>query len=255
VDPNYPYPGGVIGVPGWDAFAATSSLKNKSTFTDVMGYCSNQWISDYTYLGELNFRASSSLGFVASDATGKGQPGLLIWGRIENGKTILEPAFTVSTTGVASEPGPYTWEAQDALGQVVASASFDAPEVADLPNTSLRIFSFIVPMAQETLSRVQSLRILKDGRELTRNPRLAQAQGFKPSSQASLRALPNRSMQISWNAALSPVVMLRDRKTGEVRGFLRGGAAVVSDVPPQLEIQFSDGVSGESMPYASPESH
>jgi len=39
-----------------------------------------------------------------------------------------------------------------------------------------------------------------------------------------------------------PVVMLRDTKTGEVRGFLRGGDATIEDVPESLELQLSDGV-------------
>lgn len=48
-DDNYPYPGGVIGVRGWDA--RDGSLRAPDVDTDVMGYCDVQWMSDYTYLG------------------------------------------------------------------------------------------------------------------------------------------------------------------------------------------------------------
>lgn len=46
-DPSYPYSGAKIGVWGWDSIA--DSMKDPSVATDIMGYCNNQWISDYTY--------------------------------------------------------------------------------------------------------------------------------------------------------------------------------------------------------------
>ncbi|MEM9695895.1 MAG: hypothetical protein AAGA56_25350 [Myxococcota bacterium] len=48
VDPEYPHPGGVIGVWGWDI--VQKELKAPDFFTDVMGYCDNQWISDHNFL-------------------------------------------------------------------------------------------------------------------------------------------------------------------------------------------------------------
>ncbi len=51
VDTNYPYEGGVTGVWGYD-----SRTKNliSPTNSDIMGYCSNKWISDYTYDALVN---------------------------------------------------------------------------------------------------------------------------------------------------------------------------------------------------------
>jgi hypothetical protein len=57
VDSAYPYDGAAIGVWGYDSRSkklinpggTTSSMP-----TDIMGYCSNQWISDYTYDGLVN---------------------------------------------------------------------------------------------------------------------------------------------------------------------------------------------------------
>ena len=54
--------------------------------------------------------------------------------------------------------------------------------------------------------------------------------------------LPGRRAEIHWDAVTHPVVMLRDSKTGEVRGFLRGGDSTIEDVPESLELQLSDGV-------------
>jgi hypothetical protein len=45
-DPDYPYAGAKI---GWWGFEAPEKLHNPDTATDIMGYCKNQWISDYTY--------------------------------------------------------------------------------------------------------------------------------------------------------------------------------------------------------------
>jgi hypothetical protein len=49
VDPNYPYQGGAISV--WGYNSQTKMLVNPMGVTDIMGYCNNQWISDYTYEG------------------------------------------------------------------------------------------------------------------------------------------------------------------------------------------------------------
>lgn len=46
-DPAYPHAGGRIGVWGYDA--SRDQLKEPNGHTDVMGYCRDQWISDFTY--------------------------------------------------------------------------------------------------------------------------------------------------------------------------------------------------------------
>lgn len=47
VDRSYPYQGASIGVWGYDIFDKTFIAPSKGR--DMMGYCSNQWVSDYTY--------------------------------------------------------------------------------------------------------------------------------------------------------------------------------------------------------------
>jgi hypothetical protein len=49
VDPNYPYAGGLIGSWGYDY--RTQALLDPTKNTDIMGYCNNKWMSDYTYAG------------------------------------------------------------------------------------------------------------------------------------------------------------------------------------------------------------
>lgn len=250
-DPNYPYAGGIIGVPGWDAFASSGNLKSSSAppqgYTDIMGYCSKQWISDYVYLSELNYRQSHPSASIMPDVVSGSdqQEGLLVWGRIENGQTILEPTFRVPVNGAAPEPGPYVWEAQNAVGQVLASVPFDAPEVADLPHTSLRMFSFIVPMTSEAMNTVQSVRMTREGTELAR----ASQTGTFAFGAPAMTRMSNRRAQFTWNAARYPVIMLRDARTHEVRGFLRGGNAIVQDAPDDIDVQYSDGVRSQGLSF------
>lgn len=46
-DPDYPHAGGRIGLWGWSGAA----LSDPAETTDFMGYCDDQWVSDYTYRG------------------------------------------------------------------------------------------------------------------------------------------------------------------------------------------------------------
>ena len=49
IDADYPYPGGSIGVWGYDP--ETASLLDPAVYNDFMSYCDNPWVSDYTYQG------------------------------------------------------------------------------------------------------------------------------------------------------------------------------------------------------------
>ena len=93
VDPGYPYAGGTIGVYGFDL--QDNALRSPSS-PDVMGYCGDPWISDYTYAGVLDYRVATQAA-LARAAFSEAQPCLLVWGRIVNGRPVLEPAFEVVT--------------------------------------------------------------------------------------------------------------------------------------------------------------
>jgi hypothetical protein len=249
-DPNYPYAGGTIGVPGWDVFVASGNIK-PITDTDIMGYCSNQWISDYVYKSVLSFRASNSFDVVEQDSTTSAaiaQPpaaakeGLLIWGRLEKGRMILEPAFRVAATGAPVTEGPYLWEAKDAKGQVLSRMPFQMYEVADVPNDEQQHFAFVVPLDSTVMDALDSMHVTKGATELAMQKSKATAQIQSAVQAFRIVNLPNRQAQIHWDALTHPVAMLRDAKTDEVRGFLRGGDADIEDLPDNAELQLSDGV-------------
>jgi hypothetical protein len=52
VDSKFPYSGGGIGVWGYDI--NTKTFINPSKGKDIMGYCSPEWVSDYTYTALYN---------------------------------------------------------------------------------------------------------------------------------------------------------------------------------------------------------
>ena len=67
-------------------------------------------------------------------------------------------------------------------------------------------------------------------------------QGMDASETMTLvvQDLPDGQEQITWDAERHPVILLRDARTGEVRGILRGGNAIVESAPGETEIRFPD---------------
>ncbi|MEX2153334.1 MAG: zinc-dependent metalloprotease family protein [Gemmatimonadaceae bacterium] len=159
IDPGYPttgaYAGGRIGAYGFDV--STLTLKSPDVFTDVMGYCTNQWISDYTYVGMLNYLLN--LTSLAMDASSAEQPSLLVWGRIENGQPVLEPAFEISARPeLPARPGPHRVTALDEAGAELFSLSFAGQRIADLPGEH-ESFVFAVPLSALRGRTLASLRL------------------------------------------------------------------------------------------------
>jgi hypothetical protein len=67
VDADFPYSGGEIGTWGYDIFAKTFISPTKGR--DMMGYCPNEWVSDYTYTAFFD-RIAALNGNPLSGATG-----------------------------------------------------------------------------------------------------------------------------------------------------------------------------------------
>jgi hypothetical protein len=243
-DPNYPYPGGSIGVYGLDV--AALSLK-PPTYTDIMGYCNNEWISDYTYVGVLAYRGSAP--DVAADFAQATQPCLLVWGRIEDGQPVLEPAFQIVTRpSLPARPGPFSVEGRDASGSRVFHLSFTPQMVADDPHGGQH-FAFAVPLQPDRAARLDAIQLNVPGRAPV-SLRAAAASGAVLDLRA-VRAGPGR-VSIQWNASAHPMVMVRDPGTGQVLSFASGGSAEIATEQSDLEVQLSNGVAGRSVRVAVP---
>jgi hypothetical protein len=244
-DPGYPYPSGATGVYGLDV--ATLTLK-PPTATDIMGYCSNQWISDYTYKGVLAWREAQP-DVVGADFAGAMQPCLLIWGRIENGATVLEPAFQIVTRpSLPAHPGSYSVEGRDAAGGGIFRLSFEPEQVADDPSGG-RHFAFAVPLPADRAARLDAIRLAVPGRSAVSVRASAGAGG--PIDLRTTRTGPGR-VSLRWNATAHPMVMVRDAASGQVLSFARGGAADIATERADLEVQLSNGVLGRSLRIAVP---
>ncbi|HEX7118093.1 MAG TPA: hypothetical protein VF212_04860 [Longimicrobiales bacterium] len=243
-DPDYPYTIGLIGVYGMDV--ETGEVKPPDKYTDIMGYCdASWWISDYTYTGIFDYRAEHDAP-VTAESPAK-QPALLVWGRIEDGRLTLEPAFQLDTRPVLpSAPGPYRVEGLDDDGTVLFSLSFAGKRIPDRAR-DLRHFAFAVPLDAERASRLATLRLAGRGRETAIRAAAAERSApygpvLPPLHAASVRRVTGRSVAVTWDRSAHPMVMVRDPRTGEILSFARDGAAALRTSAGELELVFSDGV-------------
>lgn len=244
-DPNYPYPGGAIGVYGLDL--TTLTLKPPS-YTDVMGYCNNEWISDYTYKGVLAWREAHSAAVAAGFAAAL-QPCLLVWGRIDNGEAVLEPAFQIVTRpSLPAGSGSYRVEGRDAAGGRVFQLSFEPEQVADDPLGG-RHFAFAVPLQPDRAARLDAIRLSVPGRAAV--TMRAAAGATAPIDLRTARPGPGR-VSLRWDASAHPMVMVRDPVSGQVLSFARGGSADIATDRTGLEVQLSNGILGRSVRVAVP---
>jgi hypothetical protein len=236
LDPSYPYPGGQIGAYGLDM--ASTDLKAPTT-PDIMGYCLNPWISDYTYRDVMAFRQANP---VAAGIADLQQPSVLIWGYIVNGRAVLEPAFEIVTRpSLPVRPGPYSVEAVAVDGTRLFSLSFDATPMADDPHGS-RHFAFAVPLDPARAGQLGTLRLTAPGGQMAARS-LSVAQLRRTGAADSIVVQRDAGgVAVKWNPATHPMVMVRDPDTGEVLSFARGGNARVSTAKGEVDLQVSDGV-------------
>ena len=213
-----------------------------------MGYCADPWISDYTYEGVLDYRIAAQAA-LARAALAPVQPCLLVWGRIVDGRPVLEPAFEVITRpSLPQGAGPFRVEGRAADGAPLFALSFDAAEVADAPRRS-RHFAFAVPLDGAAAGRLASLRRDTPAGEVASQrlaPPLAAA-GAQAGVEA--RAVAGGA-QLRWDATAHPMVMVRDPATGEILSFARGGVVDLPTAQRALDVVLSDRVGSRSVRVA-----
>jgi hypothetical protein len=239
-DPGYPYGPG-IGVYGYDLLA--SSLK-PPTSPDIMGYCSNPWISDYTYNRVMSYRQANPAG--SQTLSGAKQSALLVWGRIVNGQPVLEPAFQVVTRPVLpAAPGPYSIEGVASDGTSLFAISFDPVDVADDPRGAQH-FTFAVPLDEARAGQLADLRLSGPaGSASAASMSVARFnKGALPDSVVAQRE--GDEVALRWNSGARPMIMVRDAETGEVLSFARSGKARVTTSKRSLELVESDGVQSRA---------
>ncbi|NOK61905.1 MAG: hypothetical protein GFH27_549289n400 [Chloroflexi bacterium AL-W] len=143
-DPSYPYNDAKIGpsngqIAGFDfgdpEFGIPRAVYPSSLWYDLMSYCNNQWISDYTYNGMYNFMMGNTTTALTSVAPQATDNFLGVYGYID---PIDKQAFVTNAkrlNEVASLPpiqaGDYSIKLLNSQNQVLADYPFTPEEVED----------------------------------------------------------------------------------------------------------------------------
>jgi len=240
-DPNFPNPDGSIGVYGYDL--STNTLRLPSS-PDLMGYCANPWISDYNYVGAMEWRASNSTEAAVAGASASPRPSLLVWGRVERGQLVLEPAFSlVARPTLPIESGPYRIEGVARDGRRLFSYAFAGEKPADADDPTARHFAFAIPMDEATQGELASIRLSGPGVSPTvMQASLAPGGVAAAISAVDATAMPSGAVRVQWGATAARMALIRDGRTGEILTFARGGNAQIRTGATDLELIMSDGV-------------
>jgi hypothetical protein len=247
LDALYPYPGARIGVYGLDMTPPVTAADLRAPSSpDIMSYCTGSpWVSDYTYQGIMSYRQAN----VSAISAGVQQPSLLVWGRIVDGRPVLEPAFQIVTRpSLPHRPGPYSVTATAADGTQLFTLSFDAAVAADGPEGGGH-FAFAVPLDPARATRIASLRLAGPGGMVASSRPIASLQLGGAASPVTARR-EGQSVVLQWNASVHPTIMVRDPGTGRVLSFARGGNARVWTSKGELDLELSDGVKSQRLRVA-----
>ena len=216
LDRSFPYTDGSIGSWGYD-FEAYELIS--PTQPDLMSYCGPEWISDYHFSNALRYRLFNE--DVPASHRLRPERVVLLWGgKDAKGNPYLSPAFvTDAPPALPDSAGDYALTGRTAQGREVFSISFTMPEVADAEGASSFAFALPVPPGWEgTLTSIS----------LT-----------GPAGTATLDQDTDR-----------PMAILRDPRTGRVRGILRDvspeaiGFENLGELSPErdLDVLFSRGI-------------
>jgi hypothetical protein len=234
-DAAYPYADATLGTFGLDV--PRGELK-APTLHDVMAYCSDIWVSDYNYekvLASLRARA----GLLARPASPGPAEALLLWGRLEGGTPVLEPAFAVPVAPRPPAPGDQRLTGRDARGAIVFSVPFALTDVGCSGEPTDAAFAFTLPVAAADAARLGSLEWESLPGVVARRDLLRSASASSSAPRAE--GLRDGGARVRWDAAQGEVVLLRDPASGSVLGFGRGGTVDLDGAPAEVELRLPAG--------------
>ena len=218
-DPAYPYPDGSTGAWGYD-FRDGGRLVRPST-PDLMSYCGPKWISAFHFTNSLRYRLFDEGSAAAADSVST--QSLLLWGGVgADSVPYLEPAFVIDAPAVLPDSaGEYRIAGRNPGGGELFSLNFTMPATADGDGSSS--FAFGLPVRA----------------------------GWEASLATITLSGPGGTAALDGDNDI-PMAILRDLRTGQVRGILRdpppatqaAADAVGVSAPgaPGLEVLFSRGI-------------
>jgi hypothetical protein len=203
-----------------------------------MSYCSNEWISDYNYKAILNYRTANpmvtSARFVAPAPSA--QRNLLVWGRIEGGTLVLEPAFEVDAPpSLPTRGGPNRLEGFGPGGEPLFAFDFAGDRIADAPDPNEQTFAFVIPAGR--LGALDRIRFTALGRQAERR---AAGTGTVAASARAQRTSPGK-VRVDWTGGGMRAALIRDGRTGQILSIARG-AVDLPTTSDDLDVTLSDGV-------------
>ena len=194
IDPSFPDTRGSIGAWGYD-FREGGRLV-PSSWADLMGGCHPQWIGDYHFTNMLRFRLHTAAADGPSSLVAGPAKSLLLWGGVDaNGTPFLDPAFVVKApAALPHSTGEHRILGRSDDGDELFSLAFEMPEVADGDGGSS--FAFVLPVQPGWADRLAGITLSGPGGSVTLD-----------------------------QDADRPVSILRNPRSGQIRGILRGSAA------------------------------
>ena len=220
-DPLFPYPDGSIGAWGYDLTGGGRLLS--PTTSDLMSYCGPKWISDYYFTQAYRFRLSDAGGMGADRSAATVSRGLLLWGGVDaDSVPFLEPAFVIDAPpALPQRVGEYRLTGRTVDDTALFTLSFSMQELAD--GDGISSFAFVLPVRPAWEGNLASITLTG------------------PGVSATLDGDNNE-----------PMVILRNRRNGQVRGILRdlpsltqtAADAMGQGPEPELQVLFSRGIPG-----------
>ena len=224
LEPSFPGNHGKIGAWGYD-FREPGRLL-PPVWPDLMSYCrlSARWIGEYHFTNALRYRLHTAGSGEGSSLVAAPAKSLLLWGGAgSDGTPFLEPAFVVDApAALPRSTGEFEITGRDADGEELFSLSFEMPRVADGDGRSS--FVFALPVQPGWAEELASITL------------------SGPGGSVRLDGETDR-----------PVTILRNSRTGEIRGILRDlpagdgsgdDTASALALEPGLEVLTSRGIPG-----------
>ena len=240
-DTSYPYAGGVIGAVGLDVSAM--SLKSPSTYKDLMGYCSPNWVSDHVYKGVMAHMESTpqpaAPGYTAT------QPCLLVTAVQDGGGYRFEATFVLETLPTREAVDGMELEALNSGGKRLFTRRLPVSRIGCGPQEGVATIVAAIPLDGIHPSDLQTLRLVQNGIPMALLDRRASARVIARAPSA--RRIEG-GLELNWDAGAYPSALVRDSVTGEILATLKGGTARMPLPGPYAELLLSDGLHSFRQP-------
>jgi hypothetical protein len=239
-DQSYPYSNGIVGQFGFKVNELPSQTVVSNNAYDIMNYCDDQWISDYTYQG-LYYDQVQMLNAVAQPE----QDNLYVRARIdETGAVEIKPAYGfLSSPDAPVSTSEYSIQFIDETGSVVAEHPL-AVKYAEENGYQVRSIHSRVPLPDKPFSTYQ---ILRNGLEVAQRDFRSQA--------LAAEAVPtlvrqDDALTLGWETAGLPALVRYSSDNGQTWSTLAVDAkdgtvslllADLPDGPLQFQVILADG--------------